>query len=240
MSEDSALARAKQVYASGMQLGGRVLTRSGVLGSSVPPLSHRRRHWAYSLTKVHDSLELARLDVPWWTYSAIDAVSVWLSARQTPVRVFEYGSGASTLWLARRADEVHSVEHHVDFGAMMTAELAGVGNVSLQVVAPVASGSPKVPSGKENYAGLDFADYVAAIDNVEGEFDIVVIDGRARQACLAAALPRLAARGLVIFDNSSRRRYRPAIAASPLPERVYRGLTPTLPYPEQTSLLVAG
>ena len=34
-----------------------------------------------------------------------------------------------------------------------------------------------------------------------------------------------------------RQRYRVAIAGSGLRERVFRGLTPTLPYPEQTSVL---
>ena len=34
-----------------------------------------------------------------------------------------------------------------------------------------------------------------------------------------------------------RRRYRTAIASAPVTEQAYRGLTPTLPYPDQTSLL---
>jgi predicted O-methyltransferase YrrM len=70
-----------------------------------------------------------------------------------------------------------------------------------------------------------------------GSFDLVVVDGRARQSCLTHALPRLRGDGLVVFDNSARRRYRPAIAAAPVAETRLRGLTPTLPYPEQTSLL---
>ena len=52
------------------------------------------RHW------VHDPLALAELGVPWWTYRAIDIVDAWLTAHVSPVRVFEYGSGASTIWLA--------------------------------------------------------------------------------------------------------------------------------------------
>jgi hypothetical protein len=42
---------------------------------------------------------------------------------------------------------------------------------------------------------------------------------------------------LIVFDNSRRRRYRAAITGSGLEERVLRGLVPTLPYPDQTSLL---
>jgi predicted O-methyltransferase YrrM len=94
-----------------------------------------------------------------------------------------------------------------------------------------------VPSAKEGHTGLDFSRYVAEIDDHEGSFDLVVIDGRAREACLARALPRLAGGGLIVFDNTRRRRYRHAIAAAPVVESRFAGLTPTLPYPDQTSLL---
>jgi Methyltransferase domain len=238
VGSDAVLAQTKQFYVAAMRQSGRALTRAGLLGDEPPPIAHRGRHWAYSLTRVHDSMELARLDVPWWTYSAIDAVSIWLSARQTPVRVFEYGSGASTLWLARRAAEVLTVEHHLEFGHMMKGELAASANVTLHIVGSEHSAAPSVASGKEGYGQQDFSAYAHTIDECDGEFDLVVVDGRARAACLQAATPRLASKGMVIFDNSARRRYRDAIIDSPLIEHRYRGLTPTLPYPEQTSLLV--
>ena len=44
----------------------------------------------------------------------------------------------------------------------------------------------------------------------------------------------------LVFDNSRRRRYREAIERSGLQEQVLTGLTPTLPYSEQTSLLYRG
>ena len=94
-----------------------------------------------------------------------------------------------------------------------------------------------VPSAKPGHEDLDFASYVGAINDVPGIFDLIVIDGRARAACLEAAVGRLADDGLIVFDNSRRRRYRAAISRSGLDERYFRGLTPSLPYPEQTSLL---
>jgi hypothetical protein len=250
----SNLHRAKRAYATAAQTAGTALTKLGVLGDQPPALDHRARHWAFSLTRVHDSLAIAELDVPWWTYHAIDAVSDWLRVHERPLRAFEYGSGASTFWLAKRFDEVHSVEHHKGFGEMMAGELAQLGEhratdergaersgylakVDLRIIEATQSTSPRVPSGKEDHAGLDFYDYVHAIDSVPGEFDLVVVDGRAREACLAAAEPRLKPGGIVVYDNSARRRYRPAIEGSGLFERKFRGLTPTLPYPEQTSVL---
>ncbi len=101
----------------------------------------------------------------------------------------------------------------------------------------IPSDTPIVPSAKEGHTGLDFADYVATIDKVGGTFALIVIDGRAREACLTAALPRLEPGGIIVFDNSRRRRYRQAIAAAGVTERRLRGLTPALPYPDRTSVL---
>lgn len=230
------LAAMKNVY-SGSVRGARRTLESRGLTLQAPPLERRWRHWAYSLTLVHDSRALAELDVPWWTYGAIAQVENWLLARAEPARVFEYGSGASTVWLARRAGQVQSVEHHAGFADHMHAVLAKHSNASVRVVEPVRRAHPAVPSGKEGHESLDFADYVGAIDDETGTFDLVVIDGRARSACLEAAVGRLAEDGLIVFDNSRRRRYREAIRCSGLDESVLRGLTPTLPYPEQTSLL---
>lgn len=236
-SGSSPIAVAKQAYAGSMKALGSGLGRVGLAAGEAPPVGQRYRHWAHSLTKVYDSLAMARLDVPWWTYGAIAEASSWLAAQERPIRVFEYGSGASTLWLAQRADEVHSVEHHAGFGEMMRAAVADDPKVVLRIVEPTASEAPAVASRKEGHAGLDFAAYVDSIDDVDGEFSLIVIDGRAREACLAKAAPRLAEGGIVVFDNTRRRRYRDAIARSGLRERAFSGLTPTLPYPERTSIL---
>jgi hypothetical protein len=237
MTHGTALRRLKTTYATGARRAGRALVATGLVGSQPPERDARLRHWMHSLWRVHDSLAIAELDVPWWTYRAIDVVDAWIAGRRGAVRVFEYGSGSSTVWLARRTSEVHSVEHHAEFAQQLRAALVDHPNVDLRTVEPVTSPEPAVPSSKEGYRGLDFADYVDSIETVGGKFDLVVIDGRAREACLARALPFVAEDGVLVFDNSRRHRYRRAIAAAAVTERRFAGLTPTLPYPEQTSLL---
>lgn len=230
----------KTTYARVAQGAGRSLTRLGWLPESAPPRSQRVRHWAYSLTRVHDSAGIADLDVPWWTYGAIDAVQDFLDHRGDATRAFEWGSGASTIWLARRLSTVRSVEHHRGFGEMMIERIDEHPNATITIVEPVASDRPAVPSLKEGQRGMDFADYVAQIDRLtsDGElYDLIVVDGRAREACLAAGLRHLAPDGIVVFDNSWRIRYRRAIKALAVNERIFRGMTPTTPYPEQTSLI---
>jgi Methyltransferase domain len=237
MATRSLRGTAKSWYAATAHGAGALLTAAHVLGAEPPPRDRRTRHWLYSLTKVHDSVAMVDLDVPWWTYRAVDEVERWLGARPHPAHVFEYGSGASTVWLARRSASVTSVEHHEGFAGLMGDLLASVDNVTLLVRPPTPAREPTVPSAKEGYAGLDFAAYVDAMDETDGEFDLVVVDGRAREHCLERALPRLAPDGLIVFDNTRRRRYRNAIEAAPVMEHRLPGLTPTLPYPDQTSLL---
>jgi methyltransferase family protein len=237
VNKGDVLIRAKNAYAVTARQAGKVLARVGILDEQPPSRDRRIKHWAYSLTRAYDSLAIAELDVPWWTYKAIDVLDEWLRVRRRPIRVFEYGSGASTLWLARRVDEVHSVEHHRAFGEHVAPAVSGHSNIDFHIVVPTTSAAPQVPSAKEGHAGLDFAEYVATIDKVGGTFDLIVIDGRAREPCLAASIPHLAEDGLIVFDNTRRRRYRRAIRASGLHEQVFWGLTPTLPYPDQTSLL---
>jgi hypothetical protein len=227
----------KQTYVAAVRRVSRGLSTLGVGKAGPPDVSHRLAHWVYSLTCVHDSLAISRLGVPWWSYRAIDKVDHWFTSRPHPIRVFEYGAGASTIWLANRADEIYSVEHHQGFAEYLSPTLHSIPTVKLLVVPPTPAVDPTTPSGKEGNQNLDFSDYVAAIDGVEGLFDLIVVDGRARQSCLTRAGRRLADDGIIIFDNSARRRYRHAIEECGLLEQRFRGLVPTLPYPDQTSVL---
>lgn len=231
---------AKRAYVAAMRAASGVAMRAGV-DAAAPPRERRTAHWLASLPRIYDSAALVELDVPWWTYRAIDAVDAWLAQRATrqdaPVRVFEYGSGASTRWLAKRTDEVHTVEHDAQFWTSMAPVLAADDRIRSRLVEPVASTAPSMPSGRDGFAAMDFADYVASIDDVDGVFDLVVVDGRARTACLARARSRLAPGGIVVFDNSLRRRYRAAVEDPAWRHRRLVGRAPTLPYPEATSLL---
>jgi hypothetical protein len=194
--------------------------------------------WVRSLLSIHDLDDLMRYDVPWWTFAASDRVAAFLASRPA-ARVFEWGSGASTVWLSRRAGSVTSVEHDPWWASVVEPVLPP--NASVRVVPPVPAEGVvgEALSEKPGFAGLDFAPYVDALDATSGEFDLVVVDGRARNACFARAVSRLAPGGLLVFDNVDRARYRSAIAASPVPVEVEwtRGLTPALPYPTRTALV---
>ncbi len=146
--------------------------------------------------------------IPWINYSAID----FLATRITPnARVFEYGSGQSTLWWASRVREIVALEHDEKWAALVRPKLPP--NARL-LTAPLEG---------------DGSAYVRAIETVEGLFDIVIVDGRKRIDCTRAAFDRLSSIGVVLLDDAERDRYRPAFdeaAARGFKRLVISGMKP--------------
>jgi hypothetical protein len=229
----------KTAYVATVRALRRALAAIGVLGVLDRWATRSRTGlWVRLLFSIYDLEDLLRYDVPWWTFKASDEVAAFLSAHPD-ARVFEWGSGASTAWLSRRAGSVTSVEHDAAWAAIVRPVLPE--NAAVRVVEPApAVGAPgEELSQKDGFEGLDFAAYVQAVDADVGRFDVIVVDGRARGACFKRAIRRLAAGGVLVFDNVDRQRYRDAIAAAPVPIEVKwtRGLTPALPYPTRTALV---
>lgn len=228
----------KQRYVGAVRLIRRAAESTGALDWLDRHRETRGLLYLRSLFSIYDAEDMARIDVPWWTFAAAAWVERFLADRPGSVAL-EYGSGASTVWLARRCARVHSIEHDPAWGDAVARLVAPYPNVSLTVVPPdpLPPGGSRHRSRKAGWRNLCFERYVRAIDAVPGCFDLVVIDGRCREACLEAALPRLAAGGAVVFDNTLRPRYRRALATCGLRARVFTGLAPGLPYPDQTTIL---
>ena len=224
----------RSAYASTARVLGRTTDRIG-LTRALEARPGRKSLYVRSLFAIYDLERMLDLDVPWWTFGAIDQVEGHLAALRGKARVFEFGSGASTVWLARRAAEVHSVEHDPAFADRM-ADPARSSGAQLHVVPPTANDRPNIPSKRRGHQGLDFSRYVATIDDVGGLFDLIVIDGRARASALQRSQSHLAPGGLLVFDNAGRVRYGPALSSSSLVFTRMVGLAPALPYQSCTAL----
>ena len=197
--------------------------------------------WLRSLFAIYDFDDLVRLGLPWWTFDSIDVVERFLAEKGT-ARVFEYGAGASTLWLAARSAEVISIEHDLDWAEKVRAKVWPVARCTVHAIAPVPQhdGDNDFRSNRKGFEKFSFRDYVNAIRATECTFDPIVIDGRCREQCLVMSMEKLAADGIILFDDTLHKRYRTAIRATPLYRRAFFGLSVCIPYPDSTTTLSIG
>jgi hypothetical protein len=127
--------------------------------------------------------------IPWVTYSFIDFVKERINSSQT---IFEFGSGNSTLFYAKRAGKVVSVEHDKNWFDMIYA-------------------------GKPSNSELIFCEleddgkYCRMAGSFDEKFQIIIVDGRDRSNCCKQSLSALAADGVLILDDSERPQYQDAI-----------------------------
>jgi hypothetical protein len=196
--------------------------------------------------------------LPWITYPALEFLK---AAAQPQWRIFEYGSGNSSLWWSQRSARVHSVDHDAEWIERLSS--ARPPNCDLQrigenaAIVPVARAAierflkevaepapPDDPQFARN-AGLltsPFHGYASAIAAfAPGHFDVVVIDGMARNLCTWMAVEYAQPKQFIVFDNSDRREYAPAyeILRSHGYRRVdFWGIGPINPYEWCTSIFV--
>jgi protein-L-isoaspartate O-methyltransferase len=194
--------------------------------------------WIRSILSIYDLDDLVALDLPWWTFRATDIVEKFLQTRPNS-RVFEFGSGSSTFWLAKRATDIVSIEHDPIWAQKVTKAYLPNAKVILIQPEPILAGHTPVRSSKKGFENLDFTNYVMAIAKVGGPFDVIVIDGRAREHCFESALNFLSPGGIIVFDNINRTRYLTAIEKfkDTLNVQITWGLTPTLPFPGHTAII---
>src|SRR3546814_12798078 len=122
------------------------------------------------------------LGLPWWNVAATREVAEFLRARPK-AHVFEYGAGASTIWLARHADGVVSVEHHAEWHQRLTREVVRYPGIQLL------------------HRELEGHAYIDAIDAANGTVDLIDVDGRLRTECLAPAIPPLAPGCIILIQD---------------------------------------
>jgi hypothetical protein len=197
---------------------------------------HQRFHYLRSLLAIYQLDDMIALDVPWWTYSAIAAIDQHIKKLDYKPAVFEYGSGASTIWLARRCDRVISVEHDKIWYQRLKNKIAGISQVKLILQEPEKDQTDKKYRSKK-MPRASFKSYVKAIEQSDQLYDLIIIDGRSREACLETCLSFLKPNGIIVFDNSDRKRYQPAIQASTLMVHRYAGIVPGSPFKSETAIL---
>lgn len=142
------------------------------------------------------------MNEPWLPYLAAEYLDWWLKPEMT---VFEWGAGASTGWLAKRVKKVVSVEHDPQW-------IMGLrDNIEFRNIAPENGELGDNPANPHHYrsrpiGGVNFKQYACAID-VYDQFDLIIVDGRARASCIYHAIPKVKKGGFIIIDNTERPYY---------------------------------
>lgn len=122
--------------------------------------------------------------IPWVTLSFLDFIEPRLRA---DFRIFEYGSGNSSIYYGRRVQRVVSVESSEEWFSFVKS---------------------KVPPNVCITLKKDLNEYVAHSAEYYGEFDLIVIDGLNRYDCLKPSLQSLKQDGVIVLDNSNRIEYK--------------------------------
>jgi predicted O-methyltransferase YrrM len=205
------------------QLGWRYLGQALLLAGRAPrrltwrQVVNRPLAWYRSVGRSD-----ARTDrVPWITYGALD----FIDSRLRPgMRVLEFGAGGSTLFFADRRADLVTIEHAPEWAEEVSEAVGERADFvwELHLVEPVASEAngalnttdpDSFASTHRGDEGKSFEDYVRTIDRYpDAEFDLVLVDGRARASCFKRALPKVRRGGFVVLDDSERPQYRDTMA----------------------------
>jgi hypothetical protein len=155
--------------------------------------------------------------IPWVTYSFIDFIAERIQKKHT---VFEFGSGNSTLYYAKRAQRVVSVEHDKAW----FDKISGSGPENSEII----------------FCELrKDGDYSRMPLSLKLKFDIIIVDGRDRVSCCYHSPEALTEQGVVVLDDSERAAYHPArefLLGNGFKELSFSGISPGLFYRKSTSV----
>lgn len=129
-------------------------------------------------------------EVPWISDEAVYFLDRFLE-ENPDAAVLEFGSGASTLWLAKRTRNLVSLEHSSQWSEYIQRELSK--NNDCHPVDYLLYQRP----------------YGTVCENYPDEFfDLILVDGRDRVNCIMHSIRVLKKGGILMLDDAHRRRYR--------------------------------
>ncbi|GGZ30824.1 hypothetical protein GCM10007049_24680 [Echinicola pacifica] len=153
---------------------------------------------------------------PWFAPSAVEFFKNWLSK---DMKGLEFGSGASSKFFAQRIHTLVSVEHHEGWYQHVQNWFKdnNLSNIDYRFIGEQPGYTPlglpdfysRLQLTAADYSFKNqFWDYFHMADEFEDAyFDFILVDGRARVACLLNSIDKLKSGGIMILDNSDRPSY---------------------------------
>lgn len=156
------------------------------------PVSHLTPR--YLLDRFRLSLSQRRApDSPWLTAEAIAVLNTALHRNDNGL---EHGSGASTIWLARRTNHLISIENSLEWHKRVNDDLEreGLKNVDCRYI----------PANEDLQDDPYREPYVEADPTISpASLDYVVIDAWYRDECALRAVELLKPGGILVLDNAN-------------------------------------
>jgi hypothetical protein len=165
----------------------------------------------------HQAVDANGEPLPWVTYSFIDFIKTRLT---NDLSIFEYGSGNSTLFYAKRVKRVVSVEHDEAWYNKIVKE--------------------KAPNAEMIFTHLEKGgEYSKKAALLDEKFDLIIVDGRDRVNCSKNSVEALTNKGVLVLDDSEREIYQEArtfLIEKGFKELPFSGISPGLFYNKATSI----
>lgn len=135
---------------------------------------------------------------PWIAPAAIRLLRRTLTPS---TRMIEWGSGRSTTWFAQRVGFLLSIESSAEWHARVSGWLAGGTRAEVDYrFEPITAADRAQEPGPPGRSSR----YVLAVDDfADSSFDVALVDGELREACIEVLARKLKADGLLVLDNSN-------------------------------------
>lgn len=117
--------------------------------------------------------------IPWFTYPAIEYID---QLDLSDVDVLEWGSGSSSEYFQKNAKSIITIEHDKNWYESNKSSFVG--------------------NNKIIFTNLN--SYIDTAYSLNKKFDLIIVDGVQRDACMMAARRLINDGGLIILDNSDR------------------------------------
>ncbi|HUX98034.1 MAG TPA: hypothetical protein VMV49_00645 [Candidatus Deferrimicrobium sp.] len=159
---------------------------------------------------------------------------------KSDMRVFEYGSGGSTLFITKRVKSIVSIEHDKKWYQYINAFLkeSVINNCEYFLIEPEF----KDLMFRSSYLTFNqllfkpFKKYITQIDEYpDSSFDLVSVDGKARNFCVKYAIRKVRKGGILLLDDSNLGVFRPSLEfLKNYPKRDFYGLCPFVGFNQTT------
>lgn len=138
-------------------------------------------------------------EIPHLAPEVITFLKNYLTKKMT---VFEWGSGGSTLWIAKRVKKIYSIEVSYVWYQFLTEKIKEerLKNVTLHYY-PI-----------DPYIGYVDNIYFETINNLKRKFPLIIVDGAVatRNSCFERAVKHLTEYGYIIFDDFQHTAFSPS------------------------------